>query len=322
MRKTLSSIVLATSLAFSGSALAGVKSAMDDLGKDLKKVGDASVEQVKNLNVFDENSASNDMIVGTAKAGAGLVKAALTFEGDLLESGAKEFGRGVADLAKDTYSLTKAVAETAYDALFVLDENTPAYDFWSTVVLKLDEAVQAVDKKGFKFTADKLDEFFNDDPVMAFVLTSTLRSMGDAIYATYDAAATIAIYAPFRIAQSLAKEVYLFAKGFATGKYKNPLDVIKAIGQGTLNVLTTIAQQVVRVFKKVAVAMKEIAEVFIGEGGAKLLAVLEFIFKDIPNAIGAGLSGFFGAIFGKKKKAPKSPKQAPVKKSPAQQSGK
>lgn len=302
MRKTLSSIVLAASLAFSGSAAAGIGSALNDLGKDMKKVGEASVEEVKNLNVFDKDSASNDMIVGSAKAIAGLGKAALTFDTDLLESGAKEFGRGVADLAKDTYSLTKAVAETAYDALFVLDENTPAYDFWSTVVLKLDEAVQAVDEKGFKFTADKLDEFFNDDPVMAFVLTSTLRSLGDAIYATYDAAATIAIYAPFRIAQSLAKEVYLFAKGFATGAYKNPLDVIKAMGKGILNILSTVAQQIVRVFEKVAKAMKEIAEVFIGEGGSKLLAVLEFIFKDIPQAIGKGVSAFFGALFGSKKK--------------------
>lgn len=317
MRKTLSSIVLAASLAFSGSALAGVKSAMDDLGKDMKKVGEETVDMIENVNVFDEDSASNDMIVGSAKTIAGLGKAALTFETDLLKSGAKEFGRGVADLAKDTYSLTKAVAETAYDALFVLDENTPAYDFWSSVVTKLDEAVAFVDEKGFKLTADKLDELFNDDPVMAFVLTSTLRSLGDAVYATWDLGKTLFIAAPFRIAQSLAKEVYLFAKGFATGAYKNPLDVIKAVGKGILNILSTIGQQVVRVFEKAAKAFKEIAEVFIGEGGSKLLRVLEFIFKDIPNAIISAGSAIFKAIFcgGKKKKnddAKQSPKQNPA----------
>ena len=92
---------------------AGVKSAMNDLGKDMKKVGQASVTQVENLNVLDKDSASNDMIVGSAKAIAGLGKAALTFDTDLLKAGAKEFGHGVADLAKDTYSLTKAV-RTSY----------------------------------------------------------------------------------------------------------------------------------------------------------------------------------------------------------------
>ncbi|MGB0452738.1 MAG: hypothetical protein ACPGJV_03415 [Bacteriovoracaceae bacterium] len=285
MRRTLGTLVISASLAFSSVASASATSALVDIENNLKEVIVETGQLASNAIPTLKGSASNRAIVGTAQT----VTGTLSLDGERVADGLENIGEAAVKLASDTGSLAVATVQAGYDSLNILDENTAAHEFIVSVGNKLDDAIDQVDDEGFNFVANKLAEITDNDPVVGFVLVSSLKSMGDASEAGFDAAGQIFIKSPFSLAKSAYMNLFSFAKGFTDGSYDSPKDVLKAVAQAGFNIIQTAAQEIVNIIWSAVRFAKEAAEIVIGEKGAKLFAILEFIGNGVEATVeGAG----------------------------------